>query len=87
VIAIIKSKETAMNRLYWMRIAWPSFMAACLLQMLVFAFLDPLHLITVHETVQLSSRAVYSLAFFVFWTVTLISSAITAWLCLDSNET
>jgi hypothetical protein len=75
-----------MNRLHWMRILWPSFLTACLLQMVVFAFLDPLHLVAVHETAELSFRAIYSLAFFVFWAVTLISSAITAWLCLEVGE-
>jgi hypothetical protein len=69
-----------MNRLVWMQILWPSFVAACLLQVLVFAAVDPKLLLGAYEPGLMSVNTFYSLAFFVFWAVTACSSAITAWL-------
>jgi hypothetical protein len=51
--------------------AWPSFLVAGVLEVAVFAFVDPFALHTLSgETLQLSATAVYSLAFFVFWGAT-----------------
>ncbi len=69
-----------MNKLPWMCIAWPSFLAASVLEMLVFALVDPADLKWAHMPDAWSSQAIYSLAFFVFWGITFASSATTAWL-------
>ncbi len=49
-------------------IAWPAFVAAGLIEALVFAFVDPASLHTLDGgALELSATAVYSLAFFTFW--------------------
>ncbi len=62
-------------------ILWPAFLLAAVLEMLVFALVDPSQL---HgpdgQPLPLSAQAVYSMAFFVFWTVIGAACAVTAWL-------
>jgi len=48
----------------WMWIAWPSFLVAGVLEMLVFAVVDPEHIQWFGQPVELSRQAVYTLAFF-----------------------
>lgn len=52
-------------------VAWPAFLVAAVLEIAVFAFVDPQSLHTLGgASLQLSDTAVYSLAFFVFWAAT-----------------
>ena len=53
----------------WMWITWPAFLLACLLEMLVFALVDPQDLHWFGQPVELSRQTVYTLAFFAFWAV------------------
>lgn len=69
-----------------MAIGWSSFLAACLLEFLVFACLDPGELYWFGEPLGLSRQAVYALSFFVFWLVTLLSSALAVLLMLGPGE-
>jgi hypothetical protein len=69
-----------MNKLPWMCILWPSFLAACALEMLVFAWIDPGELKWIHMLDGLSTQGIYSIAFFTFWALTVSSSTMTAWL-------
>jgi len=62
----------------WFKIVWPAFLAAAVMEMLVFAFIDPGDLYWA-DTLQWSRQAVYTLAFFGFWAVTLLGSFMT-WL-------
>lgn len=55
------------NRLMW--IAWPAFLAACLLELLVFAFVDPQELHWTGQALGWSRQSVYTAAFFAFWIV------------------
>lgn len=56
----------------WMWIAWPAFLAAGVLEMLVFAAFDPQDMQWLgQEGVQLSRTGIYTLAFFAFWAVLL----------------
>lgn len=49
-------------------IAWPAFLAAAVLEIAVFAFVDPTSLQTLDgDALGWSATTVYSLAFFVFW--------------------
>lgn len=49
---------------------WPAFLMAGVLEMLVFAFVDPLSLRWFGgRPLELSATAVYSLAFLLFWAV------------------
>ena len=68
-------------------ILWPSFVMAGVLEMLVFALVDPA---TLHwfggAPVELSSSAVYTLAFFVFWLVIATAGAISQLLSESATE-
>jgi hypothetical protein len=70
----------------WMWITWPSFLVACLLELLVFALVDPQDLHWLGQDLDLSSQAIYSLAFFAFWALAMLSSALTTVLGLSSAE-
>lgn len=75
-----------MNGRKLMRIAWPSFLAACVLQLVVFALVDPLELQWAGRNGAWSRQAVYAGAFFLFWSATLLSSVLTALLGQPSTE-
>ena len=70
----------------WMLVIWPAFLAACALEMLVFALFDPHDLRWFGTNLGLSNAGIYTLAFFAFWAVTGASSALTVVLSLKSNE-
>ncbi|MFN3736811.1 hypothetical protein [Hydrogenophaga sp.] len=70
----------------WMWIAWPAFLVAGVLEMIVFALVDPSDLHWFGQPLNLSRQAVYTLAFFVFWGVTMASSALTTLLALSPFE-
>lgn len=69
-----------------MRIGWPSFLAACVLQLVVFALVDPLELQWAGRELAWSRQAVYAGGFFLFWGATLLSSALTALLGIPRSE-
>lgn len=50
-----------------MLVVWPAFLAACLLELAVFAVVDPLDLRWAGEVLAWSRPAIYTVAFFVFW--------------------
>jgi hypothetical protein len=62
-------------------IAWPAFLVAGVLEMLVFAFIDPeaLHGFS-GQDLQLSRPALYTGAFFLFWAAAGMSAALSLWL-------
>ena len=64
----------------WMWIAWPAFLVAGVLETLVFAVIDPLDIQWLSEGFDLSRSGFYTLAFFVFWGVTAIASALSLFL-------
>ena len=70
----------------WMWIAWPAFLMAGILEMLVFAMVDPQDLHWFGQPVGLSRQGVYTVAFFVFWAVTMVSSGLTALLAMSPSE-
>ncbi len=70
----------------WMWVAWPGFLVAGLLEVLVFAFVDPKDLHWFGHELDLSRQAIYTLAFFAFWALTMLSSALTMLLGLSSAE-
>ncbi len=70
----------------WMWIVWPAFLVAGLLEMLVFAFVDPQDLNWFGQDLDLSRQAVYTLAFFAFWALAMLSSALTLLLGMTSTE-
>ncbi len=70
-----------------MAILWPAFLMAGVLEMLVFALVDPGNL---HgfggAPLQLSRSAVYTLAFFAFWAVITLAGTLTQKLLLSAEE-
>jgi hypothetical protein len=70
----------------WMWITWPAFLVAGLLEVLVFGFVDPHDLHWFGQELDLSRQAIYTLAFFAFWALAMVSSALTALLGLSSAE-
>ena len=61
-----------------LRVAWPAFLAASLLQLVVFALVDPLELQWFGRELAWSRQAVYAAGFFVFWCAAMLSSALSA---------
>jgi hypothetical protein len=60
-------------------ILWPSFLAACVGEMLFFALFDPEELAMAVHVPAPSRIAIYSLGFFFFWFLTGMAAAMT-WL-------
>lgn len=67
-------------------ILWPAFLAACLLELLVFALVDPHDLLWSGQPLGLSRMGVYSAAFFAFWTISAVASALTVLLGRSPGE-
>ncbi len=72
------------QRLMW--IAWPAFLMAGVMEMVVFACVDPQALHWADQPLALSREGVYTLAFFVFWAIIMTSGALTTLLSLSPFE-
>ena len=73
-----------MQRLMW--IAWPAFLVAGLFEVLVFGLVDPEDLQCFGHPLALSRQGVYTLGFFAFWALTMLSSALTTLLAVSPFE-
>lgn len=69
-----------------MGVVWPAFLVAGLLEMLVFAVVDPQDLHWAGQPLELSRQGIYTVAFFVFWALTLLGCALTALLAMTPQE-
>ncbi len=72
------------KRMMW--IAWPAFLVAGLLEMLVFGLVDPQDMHWFGHPLALSRQGVYTVAFFVFWALTMVSSGLTTLLSMSPFE-
>lgn len=72
------------QKLMW--IAWPSFLMAGVLELLVFAVIDPQDMHWFGQPFDISRQAVYTLGFFVFWVVTSLAGSLTLFLSLPPHE-
>ncbi len=72
------------QRMMW--IAWPAFLVAGVLEMLVFAMVDPHDLHWFGQPLEMSRQAIYTIAFFAFWLVTMASSALSTLLAMSPFE-
>ncbi|WP_302173354.1 hypothetical protein [uncultured Hydrogenophaga sp.] len=71
----------------WLIVGWPAFLVAGVLEMVVFAMVDPGDLHTFGGgSVDLSPQAVYTLAFFVFWVATSVAGALTLVLARPADD-
>lgn len=64
----------------WGLILWPSFLAACILEALVFSIVDPGELHWPGHFGTPSTRAIYTVTFFAFWLVCGLCSRLVLWL-------
>ena len=72
------------QRLMW--IAWPAFLMAGVLEVLVFAFVDPHALEWFDQPLSMSRQGVYTVSFFVFWAIIMVASGLTTLLSLSPFE-
>ncbi len=71
---------------YISAVLWPSFLAACVATMVFFAMFDPQELLQIMTwKFSLSREWAYSLGFFLFWLLTILSSSITLVLLLPGE--
>jgi hypothetical protein len=73
-----------MQRVLW--IGWPAFLAAGVLEMLVFALVDPHDLHWLGRELDWSPMAVYAASFFSFWMVAIGCSALTLLLSTPDRD-
>jgi hypothetical protein len=74
----------------WVLISWPAFLAACLLEALVFAAVDPSEVHWPGQSSEPSRQGVYTAAFFCFWLISMACSSMVLWLSKpprDINDT
>lgn len=74
------------TRQRWMWIAWPAFFSACLLEALVFSMVDPQSLHWFGQPLALSRMGIYSAAFFAFWLIAMVTSALCVLLAVPSRQ-
>ena len=67
-------------------IAWPAFLAACLLELLVFALVDPHDLNWSGQPLALPRMGVYTAGFFAFWAITMLAGSLTALLGMSPAQ-
>jgi hypothetical protein len=72
------------QKLMW--ILWPSFLMAGVLELLVFALVDPQDMSWFGHPFEISRQAAYTLGFFVFWFINSLAGALTLFLSLPANE-
>ena len=65
-----------MSLRHWMWVLWPSFLAAGVSEMLVFAVIDPEDMRWMGQTLTWPRQAVYSLAFFGLWGLTALACSL-----------
>ena len=66
------------HRALW--VIWPAFLVAAAAETVFFAVFDPFDLHFFGTPLELSREAMYTLGFFGFWGVGIVSSALTAFL-------
>jgi hypothetical protein len=77
----------SVNVKYWALIVWPAFVTACLLEALVFSVVDPGELHWSGFMLQPSRQAVYTVAFFCFWLISMTGSGLAWWLARPERTT
>ena len=79
--------QTSTLRHRWMSALWAAFLSAAVLEMVVFALVDPQDLRWFDgDALDLSPRAVYTLAFFLFWAIVSVGAGLAILLCTRPGE-
>lgn len=71
---------------HWGLVLWPSFLAACTLEVLIFALVDPGEIHWPSELGNPSRQSVYTVAFFAFWLITMVSSRLVLWMTVSGQD-
>lgn len=81
---VVPPMSTPVRRM--VAVVWPAFLMAGVLEMLVFSLVDPgeLHWLG-GSAVEADHKAVYTIAFFVFWVVIALGSALTQLILVEPN--
>lgn len=70
----------------WAAILWPAFLMAGVLEMLVFSLVDPSELRWLGgASIKIDRTAVYTIAFFAFWIVVALGSALTQLILIEPS--
>lgn len=73
----------------WMSVVWPAFLAAAVLEMVIFGSVDPeqIHWLSAGgEDPAMSRGLVYTVAFFVFWLICMGCAALTLVLATPKSQ-
>ena len=70
----------------WMFILWPSFLMAGVMEMVVFAMVDPQDLHLFNQSIDLPRQGIYTLSFFIFWIICAASSCLSLFLSVDPKD-
>lgn len=68
-----------------MSVLWPSFLMACVTSGLVFSLVSPEQIMLLDMRIHLSSIAIYTIGFFIFWLIGAIASSLTALLFVETH--
>ena len=72
--------------LKWIHILWLSFLTAVLGEMAFFVVIDPQELYLMGQPVRWSPMAVYSVGFFMFWSLTALTAALVVFMQRPASE-
>jgi hypothetical protein len=67
-------------------VAWPAFLAACALELLVFALVDPAELEWSGRALGWSRQGVYTAGFFAFWAIASVACALSLLLATPAER-
>jgi len=81
----VESREPGRIKL-WGLVVWPAFLAASLLEALVFSMVDPSELHWPGFLFQASRQGVYTMAFFAFWLIVMACSSLVLWLAQTAGQ-
>src|ERR1700759_3891281 len=70
-----KRRDRMLTPINLLRAAWPAFLMACVLELVVFALVDPDDIRWMGQSLALARTSVDSLAFFVFWGICFAGNA------------
>lgn len=73
------------QKLMW--VLWPAFLLAGVLEILVFALVDPQDMHWFGHSLAMSRQGVYTVGFFAFWILTTASSALSLLLATSPLQT
>ncbi len=70
--------DSLAHRLGW--VLWPSFLVACVAELLLFSLFDPSDLYLFGRPVEVDRMLGYTIGFFALWAIGAVSSALTVFL-------